>query len=103
MIVRDQWAAGSLPSKPSNLNQNPIYEVSYSALIQDPLGMIQNIYDYFNYDFSPAMKIQLQQWIQDNPQHKHGVHRYTLDQFGLTEPQIQEKFSPYCDRFASFL
>ena len=102
MIVRDQWAAGSLTSKTSSVNQNPIYEVSYSALIQDPLGMIQNIYDYFNYDFSPAMKIQLQQWIQDNPQHKHGVHRYTLDQFGLTEPQIQEKFSPYYDRFASF-
>ncbi|MFZ4664990.1 MAG: sulfotransferase family protein [Prochlorotrichaceae cyanobacterium] len=102
MSVRDQWALGNSNLNP-NLNKTPIYEVSYSTLIQDPLGMIQKIYHYFNYDFSPEMKVQLQQWIQDNPQHKHGVHRYTLDQFGLSEPQIQEKFSLYYDRFGSFL
>jgi hypothetical protein len=49
------------------------------------------------------MAQQLQTWITDNPQHKHGVHRYTLDQFGLSPDPIKATFADYYDRFQEFL
>ena len=102
MGFRDRLAGGLLSSEQVLVRDKPpIYEVSYSALIHDPITMIKSIYDYFNYPFSSTLATELQRWIAENPQHKHGVHRYTLDEFGLTTPQIKAKFSPYYDRFES--
>ncbi|MEY2977150.1 MAG: hypothetical protein RLZZ435_1289 [Cyanobacteriota bacterium] len=80
-----------------------LYDVSYNALLKNPQETIANIYQHFHYDFTPEMAQQLQTWITDNPQHKHGVHRYTLDQFGLSPDQIKATFADYYDRFQEFL
>ena len=94
--VREQLSHQS-PQHPG-----PIYDVSYPALLQDPMGTIQGIYDYFGYPFKADFSDRLTRWIHQNPQHKHGVHRYTLEQFGLTPEQIQTQFQDYSDRFSDY-
>jgi len=39
-------------------------------------------------------------WLQDNPQHRHGAHRYTLADFGLTAEGIDSALRPYLDQFS---
>ncbi len=41
----------------------------------------------------------MRQWCDHNPQHKHGVHHYQLEDFGLDRERLAEQFRPYCDRF----
>jgi hypothetical protein len=39
-------------------------------------------------------------WPAANPQHKHGVHRYRLDDFGLDPETVNCQFAAYrrwCD------
>jgi hypothetical protein len=34
-----------------------------------------------------------------NPRHKHGVHRYEPEDFGLTAKMIRRRFEKYIDSF----
>jgi hypothetical protein len=88
-VKRSQRARKQLSSE----HRDAIYDVDYRDLVKNPLGTIQGIYEHFQYDYSPGMVENLQQWIAQNPQHKHGVHRYTLEQFGLSAQQVQAVFS----------
>lgn len=81
----------------------PIYDVSYARLVSHPQETIAGIYEYFGYELTPEMAENLQTWIRENPQHKHGVHRYSLEQFGLSETQVRTAFADYYDRFQGLL
>lgn len=83
--------------------RSPFYEVSYQKLIHNPQETIARIYDYFDYELTPEMEEHLQVWIGENPQHKHGVHRYSLEQFGLSNEVVKTAFLPYYDRFQDLL
>jgi hypothetical protein len=60
---------------------------------------VRRIYDYFRYPFDPRMEAGMQRWLAENPQGKHGKHRYDLAQFGLTEDQVQTAFGDYQQRY----
>jgi hypothetical protein len=42
-------------------------------------------------------------WRASNPQHKLGVHRYTLEEFGLTPALVTRKLKRYKARFRDYL
>ncbi|PPS43144.1 sulfotransferase [Chroococcidiopsis sp. TS-821] len=75
------------------------YDVHYHHLVQDPIGTVRQIYAYFGYDFHPQMAENIKTWLAQNPQHKHGVHRYSLEQFGLAPERVNHQFAQYCERF----
>ena len=76
-----------------------IYDLNYLDLVSDPIGKVRQIYDYLDYDFNPVFEENLKQYINTNPQHKHGVHRYSLDQFGLDASKVNKRFENYCLKF----
>ena len=84
----------------TQMNSNYFYDVSYRSLIQDPIGTARQIYNYFGYDWSTEVETNMKQWLAKNPQHKHGVHRYSLEQFGLDETMVSQRFASYSDRFS---
>ena len=38
-------------------------------------------------------------WHSNNEQHRFGKHEYSLDEFGLSETMINERFGDYIKRF----
>lgn len=77
-----------------------VFDVDYSALLADPLGVVRQIYRYFGREISETMERGMKHWLARNPAHKHGVHRYELEQFGLTPQAIDRDFRDYRERFA---
>lgn len=77
----------------SQANDSSFYDVDYADLMQDPVGTVRQIQKYFGYEFSEQMAENVQNWIAENPQHKHGAHRYSLAQFGLNEEAMVRKFT----------
>ncbi|MFM7174790.1 MAG: sulfotransferase family protein [Caldilinea sp.] len=69
-----------------------ILDVHYRELVANPLQTVYTIYEYFGYRWNAGLASNLSQWFAQNPQHQHGVHRYTLEQFGLVESQVTEAF-----------
>lgn len=75
------------------------YDVNYDALVQDPIGTVHQIYEYFGYNVNTQMEENINKWIAQNPQHKHGIHKYSLNQFGLDPTVVNHRFARYRQRF----
>ena len=50
-------------------------------------------------DLMAEMEAGIARWLEENPRHKHGKHNYSLEQFGLTRPQVNDVARPYHERF----
>ncbi|MCB0062500.1 MAG: sulfotransferase [Caldilineaceae bacterium] len=74
-------------------------DVYYRDLMADPVAEVRRIYDELDLPFSEQMAVAMQEWLMANPQHKHGRHAYSLEEFGLTEAGLLERFSGYSNHF----
>lgn len=74
-------------------------DVYYRDLMADPVAEIRRIYGEIGLPFSAQMAAALQRWLMEHPQHKHGRHAYTLEEFGLTEVGLLDRFSDYIEEF----
>lgn len=76
------------------------FDVQYADLVSDPLGTIANIYAAFDGELSGASAAPMRAHLAEHPQGKHGTHRYTPEELGLSTGAIRERFAAYCERFA---
>lgn len=77
--------------------------VSYKKAKEHPVEVINELYDYWNYDWQEVVETNITNWQTQNPQHKHGVHKYSLEQFGLTKEDIHTRFAFYYDAYGELL
>ena len=75
------------------------YDVYYKDIMKDPIGTVRSIYQHFGYNYDESMDERIQNWLAENRQYKKGVHRYSLDQFGLDEEIINRKFANYIKQY----
>ena len=78
-----------------------ILDVGYSETIGDAEHVVDKIYAHAGMKLSPQVQQRLRNWENENRQHKHGVHSYTLEEFSLTQQMVNEKFKFYTDRFGA--
>ena len=60
---------------------------------------MQGVYDFLDMPFAEQARNGMQQWLNENQQHKHGAHKYSLDDFGLNAQQVSQALSFYSERF----
>jgi hypothetical protein len=75
------------------------HDVLYHDLLADPIGTIEQLYRAFGLELSHEAAQGMKRYLKENPQNKYGKHNYTLEEFGLDEQKIKEKYGPYCERF----
>jgi hypothetical protein len=78
-----------------------ILDVRYADLVADPIAAVERVYDYFGLELADEVRAGMERWMVEHPRHKHGVHRYTLEQFGLSKEEVERAAAPYHDRFLS--
>jgi hypothetical protein len=74
-------------------------DVSFESIESDPLGTVERVYDFLGWPFSAAARTTMSNFLAGNPKNKHGVHSYTLEQFGLSRSAEAARFARYCERF----
>ena len=79
--------------------EGKILDILYADLMVDPIAIVQHIYAHHGYEFTEPFESAMRQWLAANRQHKHGSHRYTLGEYGLSEAQVHEDFSEYTKEF----
>lgn len=77
--------------------------ISYRELISQPLEVIRDIYHGFGYPWDNSKEKSILKWLAENPQHKHGAHRYRLEDFGFSETDIHNRFSRYFDTYGHLI
>jgi len=75
------------------------YDLYYDDLLADPIDAVHRIYAYFGYAVTPGMEEGMRRWLVAHPQHQHGVHQYSLTQFGLDRPTVTRRCAAYISRF----
>jgi hypothetical protein len=75
------------------------HDVQYLSFMQDPIGTVETIYRRFGFDMTEETLRRMRKYLRDNPQYKHGVHRYSLASFGLDANTERKRFSTYIDSF----
>lgn len=74
-------------------------DVAYPDLVADAMPIAEDIYAASGRPLSAEARRRMRAWQDDNPQHKHGRHRYDLDEYGLTPARIDDSFATYRTRF----
>jgi len=74
-------------------------DVAYAALVADPVGQVRRIYDALGLPLAAELPARLRRFVADNPQHKHGRHRYRPEDFGLDRGALERRFEAYYRRY----
>jgi len=74
-------------------------DVLYDDLVADPLRVVSDVYERLGIPLGGRLEQGIGQWIEEHPRHGQGVHRYSLDDFGLEVSQVLGAFSSYLARF----
>ena len=77
------------------------HDLPFNAFVRDPIAAVQGIYARFGIAMAEASKLALQQHASSNPKDKHGRHRYTPEQFGLSEAELGPVNTIWVDPVAS--
>lgn len=73
--------------------------VVYEDLVADPIGTITQLYAHAGYEMTERFQQNMADYLNQNPQHKHGKPAYSLAEFGLSEAQVQQAFADYTSTF----
>jgi len=75
------------------------FDVQYEDLLSDPLGCVRRIYSHFRMNLTDEAEARMCAFMAENGREKHGVHRYTLEMFGIDAAEAFDRFAGYCRRF----
>lgn len=76
-------------------NQVNVIDIQYDDLITNPMAVLKRIYTHIREDFTDGVQRRIMQYLSSNPKDKFGRHRYHLEEFGLDEKTLLEKFDFY--------
>mgnify|MGYP000535880710 CR=1 FL=1 len=74
-------------------------DVNYKDLVSNPMDTLRRVYEQCEMKWSPSLEQLMNSYLEENRKHKHGKHRYSLEQFGLNKEQVHARFSAYNKRF----
>ena len=102
-VYKKQLEKG-IPSLEKIRKTNRVHFVDYNLLVENPLGEIRKIYDYFKLSLSGDSEQKMVDYINNDPKKlKYGKHKYSLEEFNLTKEDIREEFQHLTDRLTSLI
>lgn len=75
-------------------------DVSYYALMRDPIAEVERIYEAAGLVLSPVARQAMEESREHNRQNRHGRHHYSLEQFGLSPQLVDARYARYREAFA---
>ena len=80
-----------------------VHDVFYNDLMNDPVTVMRDIYRRIDLPWTSDHEVRITAYLKDHPQHKHGKHNYSTNEFGQSSEQIFKSFEAYLDVFGARL
>ena len=98
----DLWARGLSLFTAERARHDParFYDVRYDDLVADPVGTVEAVYGYFGLPLAGAAADAIRLLAASSATGRPAdatAHRYTLDEFGLTREDVDERFAAYAE------
>ena len=103
-VGRDQldtwtWGLKRTMEARKRLPADRVVDVHFSDTVSRPVETVARIYEHFGLELTPAVEQGVRDYLAENPRTKHGVHTYTLEEFGIDPDEADEAFAGYRERF----
>ncbi|MFA7585022.1 MAG: sulfotransferase [Novosphingobium sp.] len=76
-----------------------VLDVIHADFHAHPMDVIERIYGFIGMDIPDHTRAGLARRIAEKPELQHGVHRYDIADYGMTEEETREAFGDYVQRF----
>lgn len=76
-----------------------VLDLVHGDFHRDPMAVLERIYGFISMEMTEVARIGMAQRIAEKPELQHGVHRYDIADFGLTEAEVRERFGDYVENF----
>jgi hypothetical protein len=83
----------------SLLSEEQFFDVHYQELVADPIRTVRRIYAWLRLELTPLVADSIADWLEQNQTGAHGIHRYTLEQYGLRAEELRADFDQYIRYF----
>lgn len=76
-----------------------IYEMYFPNFVNNQFAEVEKIYQALDIEMSGESADNMRNFINDNPQDKHGRHSYKAEDYGINPAEVRETFKRYIDTF----
>ena len=100
--VMSRWEEGARLAIECRQGKNGLpgerfFDVHYAELVRSPLAVVRRLYRHFGLEFTDRAETAMRRFVAANPKDKGGVHRYSLEEFGLNPEVEKRRFQFYLD------
>eukprot|EP00727_Mastigamoeba_balamuthi_P012313 m51a1_g7704 putative sulfotransferase (447) ;mRNA; r:82570-84187 len=74
-------------------------DIYYDDLVRDPVAAAGCVYGALGWEMQPEVEKEMRDYLAHNGKGKHGTHRYSMQDCGLSQELIEEKTREYLDKF----
>ena len=71
----------------------------FRDFLADPMGVVGTIYDRAGLELTAEAERRMRSFLADNPQEKHGGHRYSFADTGLDADALRARLRGYQEYF----
>jgi Sulfotransferase family len=91
------WAEGlsRMATARARWPQRQFVDVDYATMLADPLQIVERVYARCDVELTGLARGRMVQFLSSHVQHAGGVHRYSLEQFGLDPDQEAARFATF--------
>lgn len=79
----------------ATVSSEQVIHIRYRDLVKNPIETVRDIYRHFGLDFTEELESRLCDFVAGRPQNKYGRHVYSVEDFGLSEAEVFERFADY--------
>ena len=73
-------------------------DLEFLNMIKDQIDEMKKIYEFIGEPFGEKTEVAMEAWREEN-KHEMGAHKYSLEEYDLTESQINDNFAKYQQKY----
>ena len=77
------------------------HDVQFQDTVADPLKVLEGIYQFIGMPLTEEAVAEIEKWRDSNRRELRAPHKYSLEQFGLSERQLTSDFEDYRQKYVS--
>jgi hypothetical protein len=74
------------------------FDIDYQQLVGEPDAVIPRLFEFLGIPLLPESRDAMQEWRKENRRSGRAMHRYRIEEFGLSEAGIRQQFTDYYAR-----
>ncbi|WP_343546672.1 sulfotransferase [Sphingobium yanoikuyae] len=102
MLAREtaKWShAVRKAEKVAERHPGHLLDIVHGDFHAQPMAVLERIYAFIGMEMPDATRMAMAQRIADKPEMQHGVHRYSIADYGMGAQEVRSAFGDYVARF----